>query len=265
MSGYHAEKMCEGFWRIRDSRQDCCYLIEGDERAAVIDTCMSDEPLLPMLETLTDKPIDLILTHAHIDHMYRAEEFRKVYVHEREKACYTKGSARLTRFGSMAFRVNIKKYPVHSYACIAEGEEFDLGNVTLKCIGAFGHTPGSMILVDEAHKAVICGDAVGSGSGVWMFLPDCTSVADYADSLDKTVKALEPYRDFTYYGGHYGQSSGEYSYPLSYGMFDDMRALCRGILGGEIASIPIKKLPLKFLLYYRYKTAAILTRRSKLK
>lgn len=70
MSAYKAEKISNGFWRIVDPKQCCIYLIEGEDRALVIDTGMSEEPLLPFIKMLTDKPIDLLLTHAHMARKY---------------------------------------------------------------------------------------------------------------------------------------------------------------------------------------------------
>ena len=143
MSDYKAEKISCGLWRIVDSKQCCIYLIEGENCALAVDTGMSESSLLSFIKTLTDKPVEL---------------------------------------GALLLKVKRKNYQVNRYIPVADGEEIDLGGVKIKCIGAFGHTPGSMLLIDETHKAVICGDAVGSGSGVWMFLPDCISVNEYKQS-----------------------------------------------------------------------------------
>lgn len=265
MSVYEAQKISNGFWRIVDAKKCCIYLIVGETRALLIDSGMCEEPLLPFVQTLTDKPITLALTHAHIDHMYRAEEFEMVYLHEREKASYTKRSQRLMDFGTIPFKLKKKKYPVNTYMTVQEGESIDLGGVQLQCIGAFGHTPGSMLLIDETHRAVICGDAVGSGSGVWMFLPDCISVREYENSLKETVAKLEDYKDFQYYGGHYEQDGGQYSYPLSYKTFVDMQELCSMVIHNAVRPIPITKLPIRLLKYYRNQTATMLTRNGKMK
>lgn len=265
MAAYEAQIIDNGFWRIVDEKKCCIYLIEGENRALVIDTGMCEEPLLPFVQTLTDKPVDLALTHAHIDHMYRAEEFERVFLHEKEKACYTKSSQRLMDFGAISFKLKKKKYPVDSYTAVAEGEEIDLGGVKLQCIGAFGHTPGSMLLIDKTHRAVICGDAVGSGSGVWMFLPDCISVGEYGSSLALTIEKLQNYKDFEYYGGHYEQDGGENSFPLTIKTFEDMQALCCAIANKTIRPIPLTKLPLKPLKYFRTQTAAMVTRNGKMK
>lgn len=202
MRGYSAEIISEGFWRIVDNRQCCIYLIQGKERALAIDTGMSKYPLLDFIKSLTPLPVDLLLTHAHIDHMYRCEEFGNIYIHKKEIENYTKKSQRIMDIGSVLFGLKRKNYPVSDFIPLSDGDSVDLGGVKIKCVGAFGHTCGSMLLVDEAHRAVISGDAVGSGSGVWMFLPDCTSLRDYARGLALAIKGLQPYRDYRYFSGH---------------------------------------------------------------
>lgn len=71
----------ERVWRILDREADSFYLIEGDHAAAVIDTGITrGEKITPMLRTLTDKPLILIVTHAHEDHFYHMDEFETVYM-----------------------------------------------------------------------------------------------------------------------------------------------------------------------------------------
>ena len=80
--GYRVEELQKGLWAIDDEKNDSMYLIEGSQKALLIDTCMVDGPLAPLLRQLTDKPVELALTHAHIDHMYHAPEFATVYLHQ---------------------------------------------------------------------------------------------------------------------------------------------------------------------------------------
>ena len=81
MKNTRIERIADGLWALDEAHQGSMYLIEGDERALLIDTGMDAKPLLPVLRTLTDKPIILALTHAHVDHMERADEFETVYLH----------------------------------------------------------------------------------------------------------------------------------------------------------------------------------------
>ena len=167
--------------------------------------------------------------------------------------------------GAAVFRVRRKKYRVDGYKAFEYGDSMDLGGVPIKCLAAPGHTRGSALFVDETHQAVICGDAVGSGSGVWMFLPDCTSVREYRDSLGSALEKLRPYRDYAYFGGHDEREEDGTIRPLSYATFEDMHALCERIINGTAAPERLSKFPIRILYGCRYKTAAMATRKGKLK
>ena len=62
-------KIREKVWRIWDEGKNTFYLVEGAEKAAVIDTGITEgATITPMLRELTDKPLILVLTHPHPDH-----------------------------------------------------------------------------------------------------------------------------------------------------------------------------------------------------
>ena len=61
-----------------------CIWLKERIKALLVDTGVQEGKILPMLKSLTDKPISLALTHAHIDRMYHADEFEEVFLHERD-------------------------------------------------------------------------------------------------------------------------------------------------------------------------------------
>lgn len=254
---YTVMKQTDTFFIIEDERHDRAYFLIGKERALLIDTCMSDTPLLPVLRSLTDRPIDLALTHAHIDHMYRCSEFDRVYVYEKEKDAFSAKAQRLMDFGAVVFRVKRKKYPVHTFLPLSESESIDLGGVQLFCRGFSGHTKGSAVFIDETHRAVFCGDAVGSGSGVWMFLPDSTALPEYSAALKNAAEYLRPYQDYQYFGGHGEQESADGAPPFGYQTVCDMYTLCEALQQKNTQGVFTKKLRFLPLLYAKQGTAAL--------
>lgn len=260
MSNYTVTQRAQGLWSIVDARGDCMYLIEGDDSALLIDTGMSDEPLMPLIRTYTQKPVALALTHAHIDHMYRFAEFDTVYLHENDKAAYRSKTQHMMNFGALLFRVKRKKYPVASFKSFKAGDILPLGGLDIHCFDLAGHTKGSAVFVDNRHQAVFCGDAVGSGSGVWMFLPDCTNLSQYRSQLYAAQQSLLPYRDYSYFGGH----KDENGFPLAYQTIVDMHTLCNDLLHGTATPIPVKKIPFLRLLYAKHAHAALVTRKGKI-
>lgn len=264
MSNYKIKKQNNGFWWLDDGKGSSMYLVEGSSRAVLFDTGMSDEPLGELLNSLTDKPVDLILTHAHIDHMYRAGDFENIYINSCEKQCYTGKSQRLMNIGSRVCRVKRKNYPVSGYKEFSHGDILDLGGIKIKAFTLGGHTAGSTVLVVDEHQAVICGDAVGSGAGVWMFLPDSIGIKKYAQQLEKAVEYLKPYETYAFYPGHFEQGFAEAACPVSYDTFCDMLELCRKIESSS-AKAAFRKIPLLNLLCFRHNSALIITSKRKMR
>lgn len=262
---YTVYKQTDSFYILQDPKNDRSYLVVGEHRALLIDTGMCDSPLMPVLRSLTDKPIDLALTHAHIDHMYRYSEFNIVYLHEKEIQAFDQKAQRLMDVGAVLFHIKRKKYPVSSFHPLSDGSTIDLGGVEICCYCLSGHTKGSAVFIDTTHQAVFCGDAVGSGSGVWMFLPDSTSLSEYRTALKRAEAYLLPYRNYQYFGGHGEQDSGENASPLSIQTFTDMRLLCEALLNGTASITRVKQVPLLPLFYASNGMAGIVFHKGKIK
>ena len=85
MRGFGIWKIDDGIYDILDEGNSSFYIVEGEDRAAVIDTGISPgQKILPLIRKYTSKPLILVLTHAHIDHWYHMDEFETVYMCHRE-------------------------------------------------------------------------------------------------------------------------------------------------------------------------------------
>ena len=71
MEGFQVTEIGEKIYCILDAGNSSFYVVEGEEKAAVIDTGITaGTKILPVIRELTDKPLLLVITHAHPDHMY---------------------------------------------------------------------------------------------------------------------------------------------------------------------------------------------------
>ena len=61
------------------------YVLVGSERSLVIDAGMGYCNLRAIVESLTDKPYDVVITHAHPDHAGMIHQFDRVYLNDKEK------------------------------------------------------------------------------------------------------------------------------------------------------------------------------------
>ena len=239
MENFDILQIQERVWRILDSEKDTFYLIEGNEKAAVIDTGVTEGgQLLPMLRTLTQKPLVLILTHAHIDHFHHMDEFDTVFM------CHDE----LTMPGWFLHEMMAgKDLKLDKTIPIDTDSRIDLGDRVLKICKVPGHTPGSAVIYDARDNFVYTGDAIGSGCGVWMQLPGCSSLAAYEENLRFFLCwLLDQGGKMEFWGGHCNQSWESKHVPgfnpLSMGLLADLidlvRAVRSGHLTGEVIDLP---------------------------
>lgn len=227
---YRVNWIKPGLWSIESGLIDSLYLVEGNDRAVAIDTGMAAAPLMPVISSLTRLPVDCLATHVHGDHILHADEFGRTYLSPSE-APLIEPFVRLM--------MPDKAYMEDSFLPVRDGDIFDLGEVTLEAFALPGHTPGSICYVDRVHRCVFCGDAMGSGIGVLMAIPGTLSVMDYKAGLLQFRSRIEPFQDYTFYGGHriqeYGRVSARRGFnPLCIELLNDMIELCDRILNGEV-------------------------------
>ena len=231
MEYFEIVKIRDRVWRLWDAEKDSFYLVEGDRLAAVIDTGVTPGGrILPGLQQLTQKPLVLVLTHAHIDHFYHMDEFHTVYMSHRE---FELGEDILREM--MAGKDLNLAAAVH----IETGSKIELGGCTLEICAVPGHTPGSVAVYDSRDGIVFTGEAIGSGCGVWMQLPGSSSLTDYQQSLLTFMRwLLDRGGEMDFWGGHCHQSWESRQVPgfnpVSLGLLADLIDLVRAVRSGEI-------------------------------
>ena len=218
-----------GVVHFEDNIDSSFYLIEGRDKALLIDTGCGGGNIHRLASAFTDKPIELAVTHDHGDHDAHAMEFSKVYMHRADIDGMREKQER--------FRIpeNERLDPAH-FTPVEDGSVIPLGDSVVRVLHIPGHTAGSVVFVDEGRKVVFTGDAIGSGVGVWMQLPGCSSVDEYRLALKHLLTELYPYRNYLYLGGHFrqGGTPGTASYnPVTYRMAEDMTTLCDRMLSGS--------------------------------
>ena len=228
MSNYNVQRLDEVTYRINDSLHDTMYLVLGSDKALLIDCGMDQEPLRPLIESLTSLPVEVIFTHGHLDHVGTGNEFDKVYMSKKDHDVY------LSNY--KAKQLNYKDYDlIHDL----DYDTFSLGDREIKIIELAGHTPGSILLADTAYKHVFTGDAIGSGCGVWMQVTFASAIDDYQKALilaRDQLLSIGVDHSWTFLGGHYGQ---EYQSKVSsfnrldLKLLEDMIVLCDQLLKDE--------------------------------
>jgi hydroxyacylglutathione hydrolase len=85
---YESHKISDSVTRIFGPTGELMYLIEGNKRAALIDTGAGVGDLKAFVDSLTSKPYFVILTHGHVDHALGAPSFDEVYMNMLDREVY---------------------------------------------------------------------------------------------------------------------------------------------------------------------------------
>lgn len=240
MAHFKTFPIADGAHGIIDAGGNTFYLVEGESRAAVIDTGITEGGrILAVIRSLTEKPVILILTHAHIDHIHHMDEFDTVYL------CHTEFTMPEDFLQEHKAGKDLK---LEETLDIRTGSVIDLGGRKLEIFQVPGHTPGSVAIFDEKEKLVFTGDAVGSGAGVWMQLPGRSRLEEYAHTLGEfLVWLLGKGTGLTFWPGHYEQRTISQAVPgenpLSLGLIADLRDLAVKLSLGQIRGTPVELPP----------------------
>ena len=238
---FSTDKLSDSVTRIHGMGGELCYLIEGNERALLIDGLTGVGSLKAFVRELTELPVMMAATHGHIDHVGAAWEYGEVFINPDDIALmytphHSEPAGRLGFASAPSFTGEPKRTvptladvpaprPVKTYP-IYEGDIFDLGGIQIEVIQVPGHTQGTVVFLDRAARVVYSGDACNANT--LLCLPGSTTIEEYKESL-LHFKTFQ--KDFdVMYGGH-----GAVAVPNT--IIDDGIAMCERILAGTDESV----------------------------
>lgn len=231
MDEYRIEAIQEHVTLIDDATGASAWLITGQSAALLVDTGWGDGDFAGIVRSLTDLPVSLFVTHAHIDHYRHVAQYpNAAYIHRLDWEALP--------IAKQMFDGNA---PDPSQLIpVEEGHRFDLGGATAIVYLAGGHTPGSSVIVVPEYGCVFTGDAFGSGVGVWMQVPMTLTIPGYRDSLADYLEKCAFTRDYRYCGGHFSQGAQN---PLCYALVEDMHTLCCKLIDGDEQGVTVVPSP----------------------
>ena len=183
------------------------YLVEGNDRAILIDAGTYIPDLDKIVAKITSKPVTMIATHAHGDHVGGVGPFPEVYLNA--------GDLPIVPNNMGNYKGNIRY--------LYDGEVIDLGGREIEVIFTPGHTAGSTTFFDKERHYGFSGDAFGS-TNLLVFINLSTEMYS-AERIETYMKKNDIHFLFP---GHY---SGDNLETLQ--RVIDIKDMCRELLEGE--------------------------------
>ena len=193
--------------------EQCTYVVSDETGEAVIIDCgvfypEYREKLIAYIEENQLRPVRLLLTHAHHDHVYGNDLIHDRYgllpeVHEADRPLMTDRVAKRIAEFHKDYPYDIPM-PEHY---LTDGEVITFGNHSLRVIHAPGHSPGSVVFYCEEGKIAFTGDTLMKRYiGNWELMFGC--LEDMRASLKHIITVLPD--DTVIYPGHYGKATIAY-------------------------------------------------------
>ncbi|WP_297094695.1 MBL fold metallo-hydrolase [uncultured Draconibacterium sp.] len=185
------------------------YLVEGNEKALLIDAGTNIKGLDKIVESITSKPYTVVATHVHPDHTGPSiDVFSEIYINEADTV------------GIPQFMPDYKG----EVKFLKDGEVFDLGGRKIEVVFTPGHTPGSTTFIDKAAKYGFSGDSFGSGN-----LLLTTNFSTLKNTCEKMSKVMVDNGITELYPGHFFGGNKETKKRV-----DDLEKISEEALSGDL-------------------------------
>lgn len=151
--------------------------LKGRDVDLLVDTGMGICPLAPQIDTPAGKPLLVVATHIHLDHVGSLHEFPLRAGPEQSAEKFDSMDEAVT-YAYMFHNLDgaVSKLPAPSWKAanyrippapltrtLAEGDAVDIGERQFKVLHLPGHSPDSIALFDEADGLLFAGDAIYDG------------------------------------------------------------------------------------------------------
>ena len=217
------KEILPGIFLMDEAHEATGYLVIGNERACVIDTMNGYNDLCQAVREITDKPLMVVNTHGHPDHIYGNMFFREAYLHPADREL-ARMFAEDPEYQKM-LKERDKVFP--PLKDILPGDTIDLGGRTLEVFCLPGHTPGGILLLLREDRVLFTGDSVNHH--LWMQLDSCLTMEEFLIELDK-VMFLQERADIILHG--HAQDADDIS--LLRCMRDGVKEICLGMTAQDM-------------------------------
>ncbi|MDR1638894.1 MAG: MBL fold metallo-hydrolase [Clostridiales bacterium] len=216
-------KIGENTWKISEWGRFfrvSMYLLIGSERAVMIDTGYGNSDLKKIVSNLTNKPVAVLNTHGHLDHVNGNHFFNESWLAKEDYEVW-----KLHSDDEFLKSLKLKHGFPKATPQFIDFTSYELGGRTLEIIPSPGHTKGSISILDTFSKTIFVGDNI-TPLNTWLGTDDSTSVTVYRETLE-TLKRI------FLESGATGFHAGHSFFRMKLSALEEYLSLCDLILEGK--------------------------------
>lgn len=235
MVKFTSERITDRITRIKAPKTELIYLVEGEKRAALIDTGCGFGSLKKYVDTLTSKPVIVLNTHGHLDHAMGSIEFDEVYMSHKDEYIYVEHAKKEKRLEELNGFPKLPDFeesdyleaaPMSHYRDLKQGDSFDLGGVTIDIFECPGHTRGSMVMLIREEGILLTGDACNGL--LFMFEDYSLSIEEYLQNLQALYSLVK--------GKYHRVISSHITGELDRHVIEEEIEVCKHIMEGKVGN-----------------------------
>ena len=180
-----------------------CYLIYNEDEVLIVDPGAEANRIIAAVEDLNVRPVAILLTHTHYDHIGAVDEIRKeydipVYVSGEEAAWLQDPTMNLSGMQGQNLIVE------EAENIFQPDNEVAISDFKFTVVATPGHSPGGVSFIFAEDEFVITGDALFAGSVGRTDLPGSEAEKLVPNVREKLFILPDHY---TIYPGHSGTST----------------------------------------------------------
>lgn len=176
--------------------ENVCIIYDENKKALIVDPGDTQGEVIDFLEENNLKPMAILLTHSHFDHVLGVGVLKQkynipIYGSEKEKSFFENPEYNLSKKHGCSLTINCDYF--------YNEEEISIGDFLFKTILTNGHTPGSSCFYFENEKLLFAGDTLffGSVGRTDFYLGDSNAILD---NIERKLFVLPD--DVKVYTGH---------------------------------------------------------------
>ena len=177
----YVKQLTEDVFLLDEDHEVSGYLVVGKTKACVIDTMNGYTDLKAAVRKITDKPVILVNTHGHPDHIHGNYHFDEAFMNPKDLPL-AETFIKDPEYQKILDEHNGVFPP---FKPIKGGDVIDLGGRHLYVYDLPGHTLGGILLLLKEERILFTGDAINHH--LWMMFEDCPKMDEFVKSLDKVM------------------------------------------------------------------------------